>query len=198
MDNQETVSAETVKKNIPRGYDPGITPGNNLGVSFLDIFTRVRILPGTIGGLEMPFFDRSIDLAMMLGIGVWEANQMLMDAMYSMQDPSDVIAMAQAGCSARTIRQVIESGMLCKEAVRVQATAKAMNAEAVAMLSALAFPNEEKEKNDKPAIFLSDRERRRTMIRERMRREACESRPKKNCMHRKRCDSMRHLNVLLC
>ena len=198
MDNQETVSAETVKKNIPRGYDPGITPGNNSGVSFLDIFTRVRILPGTIGGLEMLFFDRSIDLARMLGISAWEANQMFLAAVYSMQAPGNMITMAQAGCDAQTIKQAIEGGMLLDETNRALARAKASREEAMAKLSALASLNEEGEKKDKPAAFLSDRERRRTMIRERMRREACESRPKKNCMHRKRCDSMRHLNVLLC
>ena len=198
MDHQEAMSVEPVKKNIPRGYDQGIASGNNPRVIFSDLFARPRSILRETSEKAVPVFYESIDLAMMLGISIYAANQMLLAAAYSLQAPGDVIAMAQARCDVDTIRLSISNGVLREMTIKAQARAAAEEEEAMARLSALASLNEEKEKKDKPAVFLSDRERRRQMIRARMRREACETRPKKICIHRKRCDSMRHLNVLLC
>lgn len=197
MDYREAEGVKKPEKNTPPGVDSGNTPGNYQGQFLADLWLTISIIQNLTEGNPVGIFSECYDLGNTLHINCQHANQMLIEAARTKQAPGDVITMAKAGYKTEQIWVAIRQRSLAWHAREAGLEDETKKEGDRASSPSDLLRNKEKEKKDKPAHYLTDRERRKQMIRGRMRRSASRTRPKRKCIHRKRCDTMRHLNVLL-
>ena len=197
MDYKEAEGVEKPEKNTPPGVDSGNTSGNYHGQFLADLRQTISIIQNSTRENPVVIFSECFDLGNTLHIGYPHANQMLIEAARTKQAPGDVITMAKAGYKTEQIWVAIRQRSLAWHAREAGLEDEVKKEGGRVPSPADLLMNKEKEKKDKPAHYLTDRERRKQMIRGRMRRSASRTRPKRKCIHRKRCDTMRHLNVLI-